>query len=246
MTPATRIIAVVGVLAVAGAGAAAFVLTAKPPAASHPPSAPAAATPGPLPAAPPLANAPAADIATIEFNPLVRSYSLVRDSAAYSAASLTAPQFYPLRAGTGLMSAAISKDGAWVVAMTQDGQAACIPAADLGPYDPSKTPHVDNIDGPAQVIDTATLTVNGQTVTLEGLIGKGGDYAAGLQSVIDAQNQTVSCSFKTTGYVCLLQDGTDIARSSLYNGAAAAAPNASADYQQQELAAKTAQRGIWK
>jgi endonuclease YncB( thermonuclease family) len=261
MTPATRLLVFASVVVVAGAGAAAFVLTSKPsppaqmapPAPAAPPAAPAqpaqAVQPAPQaeqPALLPAAGTQAAALPTTQFTASVQNYSLIRDSAAYSAASLDAPQFYPLRAGTGVVSAAKSNDGQWVVAMTQDGQAACIPAADLGPYDPQKVPMLANIDGPAEVIDTATLNVNGQRVPLAGVVGQTGAFATGLQEAIDSKGSTVSCTLSGSAYVCTFPDGADIARTSLFNGAAAAAPDASADYKAQEQAARDAQRGMWK
>jgi endonuclease YncB( thermonuclease family) len=245
-----------------------------PPAASAPP--PAASTPAPAaPTAstePPAANPPAAatppapdasantaeqetggvaapDVASVEFSSLIQPFSLTRDSAAYVAASNDAPQMYPLRAGTPLQSTEKSKDGKWVIALTVDGQAAYLPAADLGPYDPSKVPQPElpaTVSGPATVLDTGTLQVGDQKITLAGVKGETGDYATDLQKLITAQGPQVTCTLQGQAYVCTLPTGLDIARTALYNGAADIGDDASDDYQQQVAAAKEAHRGIWR
>ena len=97
-----------------------------------------------------------------------------------------------------------------------------------------------------QVIDTATLTVNGQTIHLAGIKGEGGIYVAKLQGMINSRGGQVNCSAKSNGYLCALPDGTDIARAGLFNGGAELADEASDDYQAQALAAKAAHRGIWR
>jgi hypothetical protein len=140
------------------------------------------------------------------------------------------------------------------VATTEDGQAAYLPAADLGPYDPSRAPAPDmptHLAGPATVIDTATLMVDGQKVPLAGVVGETGDYVTHLQQMIDAQGPSVQCDAQGSdqqglAYVCILPSGIDIGRAGLFNGGADLAPDASADYQQQADAAKAARRGIWR
>ncbi len=186
---------------------------------------------------------------TLDFVALVQPFTLIRDSAAYVSASLAAPQMYPLRAGTPVMSAARSRDGSWIIALTEDGRAAYLPAADLGPYDPSRAPRPDlppTVAGEAQVVDTATLILNGQRLSLAGVEGEGGDYARQLQSLIDSQGRVVSCALQARGYLCTLPNGMDIARAALYNGAARADDDASDDYRQQAEAARAARRGLWR
>ena len=218
-----------------------------------PPALPAPSSDTPSQAALPDASAGGSaspqDVPTLEFSSLIQPFSLVRDSAAFVAANPDAPQMYPLKAGTSLVSAEKSRDGKWVIAMTADGQAAYLPAADLGPYNPSAAPKLDlaaTVSGSAKVVDTATLTVDGQTVPLAGVAGRGDEYARQLQSLIDAQGPSVSCTLSDQAYVCKLPTGLDIARSALFNGAADLAPDASDDYRQQALAAKNAGRGIWR
>ena len=159
MTPLVRNGVILAGVLVLGGAATAIIVTSQTtkqapeaiaPAVAPPSSAQASSPPeaAPLPqAAPGAATSPAQPVAApatpvLAFDPLVQRFSLLRDSAAYVAASTAAPQMYPLKSGTPLVSAAKSRDGAWIIATTEDGQAAYLPAADLGPYDPSRAhPH---------------------------------------------------------------------------------------------------------
>jgi hypothetical protein len=220
--------------------------------------APAPTSPAPQPAVaetmqppPPTApaEAPPAAPVTTTFTPQPKAYSLVRDSAAYVAATLDSPQMYPLRAGTAISAVARSTDDKWVIALTETGQAAFLPAADLGPYDPRLAPAPDlpaSVSGVTRVVDTANLVVNGQPVQLAGITGEGGVYAAQLQGLINSQGDEVSCTLQGTAYLCSLQNGLDIARTALYNGGADLANDASDDYRAQAAAARAAHKGIWK
>ena len=220
-------------------GAAAF--TTPPPA-----SAPAPTT---MAAGPDAAPAQSLSAFSVEFVSLVQPFSVLRDSAAYVAASPDAPQMYPLRAGAALMSTEKSKDGKWVVALTEDGQAAYLPTADLGPYNPAMTVQSElpaSVTGPASVVDTGTLQVGDQKVALAGVKGVSGEYAYDLQKLINAQGPQVSCGLRGQAYLCTLPTGLDIARAALFNGAADVTDDASDDYRQQAAAARAGHRGIWK
>ncbi len=97
------------------------------------------------------------------------------------------------------------------------------------------------------VRDTAILAAGGQTFMLDGVRGFGAPYADQLQSYLAANGDSISC--KPQGapgyYVCVLADGTDIAKAALLNGAARATPDAPPSYREQEAAAQAAGRGIW-
>ncbi len=97
------------------------------------------------------------------------------------------------------------------------------------------------------VRDTATLAADNQTYVLDGLHGLGAPYAAQMQSYIAANGDSLSCSPQDTPghYVCVLGDGTDIAKVALVNGAAVVAPDAPDAYRAQQLEALNAHRGIW-
>jgi endonuclease YncB( thermonuclease family) len=255
MSPMVRNLAVAGsVVVIVAVGAGAYFATQKPadtgaaaPAGSPPAASPQAAAPQPGPAE--AGNSSAQDVATVEFGSLVQPWSLVRDSAAYVQATMDAPQMYPLKAGTPFKSVEKSKDGKWVVAMTQDGQAAFLPAADVGPYDAAQAKQLElpsSLTGEATVVDTGTLTVDGQNVPLAGVHGETGIYADQMQGLIDAQGKQVQCTLKGAAYMCILPNGLDIARTALFNGAAEPGDDASDDYRQQADAAKAAHKGIWK
>ena len=266
MTPLVRNGVILAGVLVLGGAATAIIVTSQTtkqapeaiaPAVAPPSSAQASSPPeaAPLPqAAPGAATSPAQPVAApatpvLAFDPLVQRFSLLRDSAAYVAASTAAPQMYPLKSGTPLVSAAKSRDGAWIIATTADGQAAYLPAADLGPYDPSRAPAPDvpaHLSGPATVVDTGTLVVAGHTIALDGVVGQTGEYINELQGMINGQGASVQCDAQGQGYVCTLPSGIDIGRAGLFNGGADLAPDASADYQQQAAAAKAARKGIWR
>src|SRR5580700_6238566 len=97
------------------------------------------------------------------------------------------------------------------------------------------------------VQDTATLVADSQTYVLDGLHGLGAPYNAQMQSYIAANGDSLSCSPQDTPghYVCVLGDGTDIAKVALVNGAAVVAPDAPDAYRAQQLEALNAHRGIW-
>ena len=97
-----------------------------------------------------------------------------------------------------------------------------------------------------KVVTTAQLQKDQTSVSLFGIEGFGGDAAQGLQGFIGAAGDSVTCQAQgTTGFVCLLADGTDIAQVALVNGAARTRPEAPDSYREQEVAAQTARRGIW-
>lgn len=244
---------------------------AAPPAAAMPAAAAAPAPTAPAPAAaataastaaapasakPALPDSSAAgtgsvpDIATVDFSPTTGQFTITKPSGAFVAASGDSPQMYPLQPGIGVRATEQSKDGKWVIAVTEDGQAAFLPAASLGPYQPSAENSVpalpEAITGPATVVDTATLTVNGQKVQLFGIEGETGVLADGLQDLITAAGPNVTCQPHDQTYVCTLPNGTDVARAALYNGAARPGQDASDDYRQVSDAAKTAHKGIWR
>jgi endonuclease YncB( thermonuclease family) len=96
------------------------------------------------------------------------------------------------------------------------------------------------------VLDTARLQSGAITVTLFGIDGQSGEPAQGLQGFISAATAPITCQAQPDGSsVCLMPDGTDIAEAALINGAARAHPDAPKAYQDQQLAAQTARRGIW-
>lgn len=98
------------------------------------------------------------------------------------------------------------------------------------------------------VSDTATLAADGQTYVLDGLQGLGAPFAGQLQAYIVQHGDSLTCDPQSTPghYVCLLADGTDIAKVALVNGAARVAPDAPDSYRIQQADALNARRGFWQ
>ena len=83
-------------------------------------------------------------------------------------------------------------------------------------------------------------------VDLDGVTGEGGDYAQGLQSFIDENGGVLTCDRRAKGgFVCTLPNAGDISRNALFNGAADATTDASADYHNLAAEAKSNRKGIW-
>ena len=148
-----------------------------------------------------------------------------------------------------MISADASNDGKWIIALTVDGQAAYLKSQDLGPYQPpaaaSELAEVASVAGAATVIDTATLRVDGQQISLAGIRGLGEPYAQQVQKLVDGLGGRVACVPKQAGYVCTLPNGADLARVALFNGIADASDDASTDYRNQAETARVAQKGHW-
>jgi endonuclease YncB( thermonuclease family) len=98
------------------------------------------------------------------------------------------------------------------------------------------------------VVDTATLaTADGQKIALDGIIGLGQPYAGELQSYIAANGDSLNCQpqAEPDHYVCVLNDGTDIAKVALVNGGARVAADAPDAYRVQQAEALDNKRGFW-
>jgi endonuclease YncB( thermonuclease family) len=98
-----------------------------------------------------------------------------------------------------------------------------------------------------QVKDTATLTDGTQTYVLDGVEGFGAPYAGQLQGYIAANGDQVTCQLQEGpgDYICLLPDGTDVAKVALVNGAAQVAADAPDSYRVQQRDALNHRRGYW-
>jgi endonuclease YncB( thermonuclease family) len=97
------------------------------------------------------------------------------------------------------------------------------------------------------VQDTATLTAGGQTYALDGVRGLGPPYAAQMQGYIGSNGDSLTCNPQSAAgeYICVLGDGTDIAKVALVNGAAVVAADAPDAYRLQQGEALNNRRGIW-
>ena len=78
------------------------------------------------------------------------------------------------------------------------------------------------------VQDTATLVSAGQTYKLDGIVGLAAPYAGQLQGYIQANGDALTCQPQggEGSYICMMRDGTDIAKIALVNGAARVSPDA--------------------
>ena len=110
-----------------------------------------------------------------------------------------------------------------------------------------------NLPAPPDVIrhpivrDTATFFANNTTYVLDGVIGLGAPYSAQLQGYLAANGDSLSCQPQNIPgrYICVLPDGTDIAKVSLVNGAARVDADAPDAYRVQQLDALNNRRGYW-
>lgn len=97
------------------------------------------------------------------------------------------------------------------------------------------------------VTDTATMVADGQTYVLDGVQGLPSPFSGQLQSYIAQHGDSLTCNPQgaTGHYVCLMDDGTDIAKTALVNGAARVAADAPDSYRAQQLDALNNHRGFW-
>jgi endonuclease YncB( thermonuclease family) len=150
--------------------------------------------------------------------------------------------------GTDLAQAALINGAARVKADAPDAyreQEAAAQAARRGIW-ASLPPPPATVTHPT-VKDTATLLADHQTYVLDGLQGLGAPYAGQMQSYIGANGDGVTCSPQDAPghYICVLGDGTDIAKVALVNGGAVVAAGAPDSYRAQQLEALNNHRGIW-
>ena len=97
------------------------------------------------------------------------------------------------------------------------------------------------------VQDTATLVSGYQRYILDGLAGQGQPYARQLQGYIAANGDRATCQAQATPghYICVLDNGTDVAKIALVNGAARVGPDAPDSYRAEQLDALNNRRGVW-
>jgi endonuclease YncB( thermonuclease family) len=97
------------------------------------------------------------------------------------------------------------------------------------------------------VQDTSTLFADGKTYILDGVIGLQAPYTSQLQGYIAANGDSVTCSPQNDAghYICLMPDGTDVAKVALVNGAARVDQDAPDAYRVQQLDALNNRRGYW-
>jgi endonuclease YncB( thermonuclease family) len=97
------------------------------------------------------------------------------------------------------------------------------------------------------VRDTATLEADNAVYLLDGIEGVSDRPALELQGFIAANGDAVTCQQQgaSSYYICLMPDGTDLAKIVLVNGAAHVAGGAADAYRIQQREAIANHRGIW-
>ncbi len=97
------------------------------------------------------------------------------------------------------------------------------------------------------VRETSILEASGEIYTLAGIQGYPGPLAGDLQGYITANGDVLTCQPQGDSGrdVCLMGDGTDLAKVALVNGAARVTSDAPDSYRLQQREAMEAHRGIW-
>lgn len=95
--------------------------------------------------------------------------------------------------------------------------------------------------------DTATMVSGDKKFVLDGVIGLGQPYVGKLQGYIQANGDQVTCQPQGVPghFICILPNGTDIAKVALVNGAARVGPDAPDTYRLEQLDALNNHRGFW-
>ena len=96
-----------------------------------------------------------------------------------------------------------------------------------------------------QVIDTATLLVQGETVELAGIKGLGSPYSDQLAKFIEEQGSQIRCEPIDGRYVCFVKN-VDLGLAVLTNGAARPDTDATPQYRQAADEARRNRRGIFQ
>ena len=114
------------------------------------------------------------------------------------------------------------------------------PQSDAGP----DTDAAGAVSGTAEVVDTATLGVDGQQVRLQGVAPTGGRAARELARYL--RRRDVECTPATGGTFRCTVDGDDLATTILSNGGAEATADAPADLAAAQETAQEQRIGIWR
>lgn len=112
----------------------------------------------------------------------------------------------------------------------------------LPPPEPQPVVLTGTVD---QVIDTATLKIQGETVELAGIKGLGAPYRDQLAKFIEEQGSQIRCEPADARYVCFVKN-VDLGLAALTNGAARPAVDATPQYLQASDEARRNRRGIFQ
>jgi endonuclease YncB( thermonuclease family) len=122
---------------------------------------------------------------------------------------------------------------------------ATAPASPITPPPATSTPELD-LPYPS-AINTARLVSGSKSVILFGIIGlQQPDTVRHFNNFLGATVTHLRCRPQSNGhFVCLTQDGTDLAAAALRHGAAQVSRNAPQSYRDQQAAAQAEGTGIW-
>lgn len=97
--------------------------------------------------------------------------------------------------------------------------------------------------GVAEVLDSGTLSLQGEIIRLQGVVPASQRYAKELREYLS--QRPIACQVVAERRWRCEVDGSDIAHVVLYNGAGTTTPDAPAHYQEAQAAARSARRGLW-
>jgi endonuclease YncB( thermonuclease family) len=112
----------------------------------------------------------------------------------------------------------------------------------LPPQEPQPTALNGTVE---QVIDTATLQIQGETIELAGIKGLGSPYRDQLAKFIEEQGSQIRCEPIDERYICFVKN-VDLGLAALTNGAARPAADATPQYRQAADEARRNRRGIFQ
>jgi endonuclease YncB( thermonuclease family) len=112
----------------------------------------------------------------------------------------------------------------------------------LPPQEPQPTALNGTVE---QVIDTATLQIQGETIELAGIKGLGSPYRDQLAKFIEEQGSQIRCEPIDERYICFVKN-VDLGLAALTNGAARPAADATPQYRQAADDARRNRRGIFQ
>jgi endonuclease YncB( thermonuclease family) len=111
---------------------------------------------------------------------------------------------------------------------------------------PEAQPPARNLTGKVeQVLDTATLKVDGETIRLAGINGFGPPYRDQLAKFIQEQGAQISCTPNGARHICFVKN-VDLALAALTNGAARPTADATPQYRHAADEAKANKRGVYQ
>lgn len=121
-------------------------------------------------------------------------------------------------------------------------------APDMSPASPEETPskpaRANEISGPVEVIDTATLRVGGKLVRLFGVEWVRGGQADELTRYLSGRSVTCQPVAGSEARLCSV-DGRDLSEVVLFNGGGRASPEATPDLVAAEDRARAERLGVW-